>query len=46
MPVCRGVRPDPRSRVPDRGDRALELFLAHGFDNVTAAQFTDRAGQS
>jgi AcrR family transcriptional regulator len=25
-------------------DAALELFLAHGFDNVTVAQITERAG--
>jgi AcrR family transcriptional regulator len=33
---------------PEASDRlraaALELFLAHGFDNVTVAQITERAG--
>ena len=33
--------PQARDRLRDA---ALELFLAHGFDNVTVAQITDRAG--
>jgi len=34
---------EPRARDRLR-DAALELFLAHGFDNVTVAQITERAG--
>src|ERR1700761_9183615 len=33
--------PDARERLRAA---ALELFLAHGYDNVTVAQITDRAG--
>ena len=33
--------PQARDRLRDA---ALELFLAHGFDNVTVAQITERAG--
>jgi AcrR family transcriptional regulator len=33
--------PQARKRLQDA---ALELFLAHGFDNVTVAQITERAG--
>src|SRR5579863_9593858 len=33
--------PQARDRLRDA---ALELFLAHGFDNVTVAQIADRAG--
>ena len=33
--------PQARDRIRDA---ALELFLAHGFDNVTVAQITERAG--
>jgi len=34
---------EPQARERLR-DAALELFLAHGFDNVTVAQITERAG--
>lgn len=34
---------EPRARDRLR-QAALELFLAHGFDNVTVAQITERAG--
>src|SRR6202046_149046 len=43
---CRiGLMPrwEPQARDRPR-DAALELFLAHGFDNVTVAQITARAG--
>ncbi|MBV9796234.1 MAG: TetR family transcriptional regulator [Actinobacteria bacterium] len=33
--------PEARDRLRDA---ALELFLAHGYDNVTVAQITERAG--
>jgi AcrR family transcriptional regulator len=33
--------PEARERLRDA---ALELFLAHGFENVTVAQITERAG--
>jgi AcrR family transcriptional regulator len=33
--------PEARERLQDA---ALELFLAHGYDNVTVAQITERAG--
>src|ERR1700761_3000881 len=34
---------EPQARERLR-DPALELFLAHGFDNVTVAQIAERAG--
>src|ERR1700684_2985369 len=43
---CRiGLMPRWEPQARDRlRDAALELFLAHGFDNVTVAQIADRAG--
>ena len=34
---------DPRAKDRLR-DAALELFLEHGYENVTVAQITERAG--
>src|SRR6202046_4296115 len=40
-----GLMPRWEPQARDRlRDAALELFLAHGFDNVTVAQITERAG--
>src|ERR1700721_3510832 len=43
---CRiGLMPRWEPQARDRlRDAALELFLAHGFDNVTVAEITERAG--
>src|SRR5580658_3827339 len=41
--IGRMPRWEPQARDRLR-DAALELFLAHGFDNVTVAQITERAG--
>src|ERR1700735_3650142 len=40
-----GLMPRWEPQARDRlRDAALELFLAHGFDNVTVAEITERAG--
>src|SRR6201986_2041521 len=40
-----GLMPRWEPQARDRlRDAALELFLAHGYDNVTVAQITERAG--
>src|SRR6202012_5913225 len=40
-----GLMPRWEPQARDRlRDAALELFLAHGYENVTVAQITERAG--